>query len=247
MTLEELFLDNDSYAYWSTYSPVDEFRDQPFSSLAQFTRLERLWLPTHMFGHLPVAWEEFRDPAVTSTFAGLLPSSLKEFKIYDSHTYPLLTQPVLICLLETASFELPDLTTLEVISSHDHSKEELNILEEEREMRRDSGTTFTYRFRWSHFNGFKLPRTAEETIGYFYANSGYTCWDEDRYATKTRDALQVPNILSREEVEEKEHEEVIAILTEVEDAPTCNEEIVELLEKEFDEVAAMGLQYFQDA
>ncbi|KAF2448721.1 hypothetical protein P171DRAFT_518197 [Karstenula rhodostoma CBS 690.94] len=244
MTLEELFLDNDSNAYLHWFDPTYEFKDQPFGSLAQFTHLERLWIPTNMCGWLPVAWEEYRNPAVTSTFAGFLPSSLKEFKIFDSHTYPVLTQPVLDCLLETASIELQELTTLEVISSH--KLKDLNIIEEEGEIRRGSGNTFTYRIGWSHFNRFKLPRTTEETESYSYIEERYTCWDEDHYAMKTWEALQEPNILSEEEVEREEHKEVLAILADIEDAPTCNDEICELLEMEFDEVA-MGLQYVQGA
>jgi hypothetical protein len=46
--------------------------------------------------------------------------------------------------------------------------------------------------------------------------------------------------LSREEAEEKADRAVLAILAEIEDSPTCNDEIWELLENDLEEVA-MGL------
>jgi hypothetical protein len=62
----------------------------------------------------------------------------------------------------------------------------------------------------------------------------------DRYATKSWQSLQALHILSREEAEEKADRAVLAILAEIEDSPTCNDEIWELLENDLEEVA-MGL------
>jgi hypothetical protein len=113
-----------------------------------------------MWANLPAAWEEHRNPARTSTFAGLLPSCSKEFEISDSHIYPVLTQPILDDLFEVVSFELPQLMMIEVVCRH--YKKDLNIVEEEREVRRDFGSTFTYRFRWHLSCSMELPSAEEE-------------------------------------------------------------------------------------
>ncbi|KAJ4356373.1 uncharacterized protein N0V89_004406 [Didymosphaeria variabile] len=246
MTLEELLLNKDSAEYYAGAHPADRFEDQPFRSLAQFTCLEKLWAPTNMWANLPGAWEESRDPGLTNTFAGLLPPCLKELRLFDSHAQPVLKQPVLDNLLQVAGFELRELMSIEVVSKHDHSKKDLNILEEEREIRRDSGSVFTYRFRWSHFHSFELPKTAEELEPRCRYDRGPTFWTDDRYTTRSWECLQAPDILSYEEVEEQRALEEQAILAEVEDAPTCNDEIWELEETRIEEVA-MGLRYVQDA
>ncbi|ORX95597.1 hypothetical protein BCR34DRAFT_669412 [Clohesyomyces aquaticus] len=140
--------------------------------------------------------------------------------IVDSHAYPVITRQVLDGLVEDALFELPNLITLDVVSKHDRSKEDLKISEKEMEIHRDSG------------------KTAEELEPHRTHEVGATCWHKitKHYSTQTWQSLHTPKMVSKEE-EDNEHEEVLAILAETEDAPRCNDEICELLQHDFDKVA----------
>lgn len=162
---------------------------------------------------------------LVTTFAGILPLSLTELRPHDSHTQPFFTEVNIGSFVETARVELRELKNLDIISSLDRVG--TGLLVEEREIRRESGTTLTYSFKWSSKRYLVLSNLMEGTK--WYGQNGkrqkYTLWGDDRYHTSGF-PLRSP---APEELEWEEHED----LHSSEEEPESDDESDDHLEADF--------------
>lgn len=195
----------------------EDFHDVPFTSLAEFISLERLWTATHRWANFHPRFQGWSSDSLRDGFSGKFPPNLKSLIFYDSHQSPALTDRNIEHILETAILELPCLEHLSMIGGYLHygaSKPVSN----EKLVSRETGSTFVYSYE--SWDGLTLrPSPIIENLVPPLVRDEATYWNGLQYTTGLWTGGVQPKELRYD-----------AVMAELEDAPANSEEIWELHE-----------------